>query len=83
MLIYLQGGPKQIHLYVDPGDTIATVKSKFFEYLRNNNLILINATREKLKLSYGSQRLTDNQTIKDIGIDEGDSITVNVTYIAA
>jgi hypothetical protein len=83
MLIYLQGGPKQIPLYVDPDDTIAIVKSKLFEYLRNNNMTVRNATKEKLKLSYGSKRLMDEQTLRNIGIDEEDSITVNVTYFAA
>ena len=84
MLIIINGGGKEVPLDVDPGITLKELKQKFFEELRKKNWIIKNTPQDKLKMSYGSKRLKDlSQTLRDLGVDEGDRIVINVSYIAA
>lgn len=83
-MVIINGGGKEVPLEVDPGITLDNLKKKFFEELRKRNWIVKNTPQDKLKMSYGSKRLKDlNQTLKDLGVEEGDRIVINVSYIAA
>lgn len=83
MLINVIGGPKEITIEVEHGDTIKVVKEKIFKKLRENNLIAINTTMDNMQLSYSGKRLKNDDTIQSIKIDPEDYITVNKSYFAA
>ena len=83
-MIIIAGGGKEVPLDVDPGITLDNLKKKFFEELRKRNWIVKNTPPDKLKMSYGPKRLNDlNQTLKDLEVEEGDRIVINVSYLAA
>lgn len=83
MLINVIGGPKEITIEVEGGDTIEDVKEKIFKKLRENNLIAINANKKNMELSYGGKRLKNEDTIQSLKMDPEDYVTVNRTYFAA
>lgn len=84
MLINVVGGPKEISIIVEAEDTIKTVKDKILARMRELNLVLKkNTNSSEMIISYCGKILQDKSTVRSIGIDNEDNITVNAAYFAA